>query len=232
MPCMGLPHAPSQISPDGLTYRFLLRPGIKFHDGSRADRARRRLLAADSQGQGASDCAAAAARLRRRRCRRRRHRGGAFRSAARARRAAVRRGLPDLFAQLLFQPCVRRDHAGGAARLRAIQGRPLRRRPLYRIRARQGLVGRRSSGLARKAQFRRGSLRILPRSRRRLRRLHRQELSVPRGVHLAHLGHALRFPRPPRRPGQARRDCGPDAVGRARLVLQHAARQVQGQAAA
>ena len=39
------------------------------------------------------------------------------------------------------------------------------------------------------------ALRILSRPRRRVRRLHRQELSVPRGIHLAHLGDALRFPR-------------------------------------
>src|SRR5437667_11569080 len=30
----GLAARAVQISPDGLTYRFLLRPGIKFHDGS------------------------------------------------------------------------------------------------------------------------------------------------------------------------------------------------------
>ena len=30
----GLAARAVQISPDGLTYRFLLRPGITFHDGS------------------------------------------------------------------------------------------------------------------------------------------------------------------------------------------------------
>jgi microcin C transport system substrate-binding protein len=34
-----------RISADGLTYRFLMRPGIKFHDGSPLNRPRRRLLA-------------------------------------------------------------------------------------------------------------------------------------------------------------------------------------------
>src|SRR4029450_864413 len=30
----GLAARAVRISPDGLTYRFLMRPGIKFHDGS------------------------------------------------------------------------------------------------------------------------------------------------------------------------------------------------------
>ena len=89
----------------------------------------------------------------------------------------------------------------------ALQGRPLRCRAFHRIRAGEGLVGRRSAGGARAEQFRHHPLRILPRPRGRLRRLHRQELSVPRGVHLAHLGDALRFSRLQGRPRQARRDC-------------------------
>ena len=60
----------------------------------------------------------------------------------------------------------------------------------------------------------------LPRPRRRLRGLHGEELSVPRGVHLAHLGDALRFSGHPRRPGQARGIPGRYALGRPGLVLQ------------
>ena len=57
---------------------------------------------------------------------------------------------------------------------------------------------------ARAEQFRRAALRLLPRSRHRIRRLQRQELHIPRGVHLARLGDALRFPGDQGRPRQAR----------------------------
>jgi len=60
----GLAARAVQISSDGLTYRFLMRPGITFHDGTH--RPRRRLLAENSQGKGPSDRPATAARLRRR----------------------------------------------------------------------------------------------------------------------------------------------------------------------
>ena len=86
--------------------------------------------------------------------------------------------------------------------------------------------------VSRGEQFRRPALRVLSRPRRRLRGLHRQELSVPRGIHLAHLGDALRLSGDPRRPRQARRAARRHAVRRAGLVLQHPARQVQGPAAA
>ena len=58
--------------------------------------------------------------------------------------------------------------------------------------------------------------------------LHRQELPVPRGVHLAHLGDALRFPGDQGRPREARGAARRHAVRRAGLVHQYAARQVQG----
>ncbi len=45
--------------------------------------------------------------------------------------------------------------------------------------------------------------------------------AVPRGVHLAHLGDALRLPGGPRRAREARRAEGRDAVRRAGLVHQH-----------
>ena len=61
-----------------------------------------------------------------------------------------------------------------------------------------------------------------------LRRLYRQELSVPRRVHVAHLGDALRVPRHQGRPRQARAGAGRKAVRRAGLVHQYPPRQVQG----
>ena len=48
-----------------------------------------------------------------------------------------------------------------------------------------------------------------------------QELSVPRGVHRAGLGDALRFPGRQGRPRQARNPAGRNAVGRAGLVHQY-----------
>ena len=64
-------------------------------------------------------------------------------------------------------------------------------------------------------QFRRRASRVLPRPRRRLRGVYRQELSVPRGIHLADLGDALRLPRRQGRPRQARGRC-PTSRRRAR----------------
>ena len=56
-------------------------------------------------------------------------------------------------------------------------------------------------------QFRYRASRVLPRPRRRLRGIYRQELSVPRGIHLADLGDALRLSRHQGRPRQARGRC-------------------------
>ena len=75
-------------------------------------------------------------------------------------------------------------------------------------------------------------LRVLSRPRRRLRGLHRQELSVPRGIHLADLGDALRLPRRQGWPRQARDRARRDAGGRAGLVHEHPPRAVQGSARA
>ena len=85
---------------------------------------------------------------------------------------------------------------------------------------------------ARPEQFRHRAFRILSRPRRRLRRLYRRELSVPRGIHLAHLGDALRFPRHQGRPGQTRHAARRHAVRRAGLVHQYAAAKVRRCAAA
>ncbi len=87
--------------------------------------------------------------------------------------------------------------------------------------------GARPAGDARAVQFRHRPLRILSRPRRRLRRLHRQELPVPRGIHLAHLGDALRFPGHQGRPRQAGGAARRHAVRRTGLVHQHPAREVQ-----
>ena len=112
-----------------------------------AHRAGRRLLAQHPQGKGPSDHHAVAARFhRRRRPTTTTSVVATFAPQPRARRAAVRRRPADFLARLLREEAVRRIDARHAARLRPLQGRPLRGRPLHRIRAREGLVGRRSAG--------------------------------------------------------------------------------------
>ena len=153
----GLAARAVRISSDGLTYRFLMRPEAKFHDGSRMtahdvafslnllkEKGHPIIvqLMRDVSGAEATDDATVVVR---------------FAAGPRPRRAAVRGVAADLLARLLFEAQVRRDHARGSARLRSLQGRQARGRPLHRIRPRQGLVGRRPAGVGRAQQFRRRS---------------------------------------------------------------------------
>ena len=75
----------------------------------------------------------------------------------------------------------------------------------------------------RAVQFRRAAVRLLPRPRHCVRRLHVQELHVPRGVHLARLGDTLRLPRAQGRPRQAREHSGRPAFRPAGVDDEHAA---------
>jgi microcin C transport system substrate-binding protein len=145
----GLAARAVRISPDELTYRFLMRPGITFHDGSlltahdvafslkvlkdKGHPIAQQLLR-DLVDAEASDDATMVVRFA--------HQPG-------ARRAAVRSIAADFFAFLLLEASVRRDDARGAARQRPLQGRTFRARPPYRVRASERLVGCRPAGRAR-----------------------------------------------------------------------------------
>ncbi len=213
-------------SADGLTYEFFIRPQAKFHDGSPLTAHDVAFSLNTLKEKGHPIISPVAARLQRRQGKRRSQHHRNIRAETCARCSAAGCRTADIFPHLLRIEAVRSIDPRRAARLRRLQGRPLRARPFHRICARQGLVGRRSSGSARPEQFRRRALRILPRSRRRLRRLYRAELSVPRGIHLAHLGDALRFSGDQGRQGQARHDSRRHAIRRARLVHQYPAAEI------
>ncbi len=147
----GLAAQSVQISEDGLVYRFTLRPDLVFHDGSALDahdvvfsltvlkekgHPIIQALMRDFDGAEAIDD---------------RTRGRALQGEARPRRAAVRGRAADLFARLLRQAAVRGIQPRCPARQRALQGRPVRSRTLYRIRPGEGLVGRKSPDAARPA---------------------------------------------------------------------------------
>ena len=221
-----------RISDDGLTYTFLMRPEAKFHDGTALtaadvvwslntlkDKGHPIIsqFLRDFKGAEVSGDDAVVVRF----------------AEKRARDVPLFvAGLP-IFSRAYYgkhefdQTTLDAPLGSGAYKVGRFEAGPL-----HRIPARQGLVGGRAAGGARRQQFRRRALRILPRPRRRLRRLQRRQLPVPRGVHLAHLGDALRLPRLQGRPRQAPRAARRDAVRRAGLVHQHAARAVQGPARA
>ena len=194
------------LAPTGSTYRFLMRPGVKFHDGSpltahdvafslkilkdKGHPIAQQLLR-DFAGAEAVDDATVVVR---------------FAPQRGARRAAVRGVAADLLARLLsanrpFDETTLEVPLGcGPYKVGRFEaGRYIE---YERVKDWWGADLPVSRG---QQQFRRRALRILSRPRRRLRRLHRQELPVPRGVHLAHLGDALRLSGDPRRPRQARR---------------------------
>ena len=184
-----------KISDDGLTYRFLMRSEATFHDGSRltAHDVAFSLNLLKQKGHpiitqqlrdltsiDADDDRSVTLRF----------------AEKRARDVPLFAAAMPIFSRAYYSSqAVRGIDPRHSARLRRLQGRPLRAGPLHRIRPREGLVGEGPAGHARAVQFRHRALRILPRPRRRLRRLHRQELPVPRGIHLAHLGDALRLSR-------------------------------------
>ena len=138
----GLAARAVRISADGLTYRFLMRPEARFHDGSKLTAQDVAFSLAILKEKGHPIIHQLLRDMTASRGARRRDRGGALRREARARRAAVRRLPADLLARVLCDPPVRRVDPRRAARLRSLQGRALRARPLHRIRPRQGLVGR------------------------------------------------------------------------------------------
>jgi microcin C transport system substrate-binding protein len=173
------------ISPDGLTYRFLLRPEAKFHDGTRLD---------------AHDAAFSLNLLKSK---------GHPIITQQMRDVTAVEAVDDRTLVVLFAKGRGRDVPLFVAELpifsRAYYGKrefdestmdvPLGSGP-YK-------VGRLETALHRITGFCDGAppaagrpnfdsaLGVLSRSRNRVRRAQGQELSVPRGVHLAHLGHPL-----------------------------------------
>ena len=202
-------------SADGLTYQFFIRPQAKFHDGSRLtahdvafslnilkDKGHPIISQSlrDFAGAKADDDTSVTVRF----------------APKRARDVPLFvAGLP-IFSRAYYttKPFDEStlDVPLGSGAYKVGRFEPGR---YIEYRARQGLVGRRSAGGARPEQFRHRALRVLSRPRRRLRRLYRRELSVPRGIHLAHLGDALRFPGDQGRQGQDA-TCCPTTRRRAR----------------
>ncbi len=195
------------ISADGLTYRFTLRPQAKFHDGTpltahdvvwtlttlkeKGHPIITQLLR-DFSGAEAADDHTVVVRF----------------AAKRGRDVPLFVAALPIFSRAYYaaqpfdQSTLNVPLGSGAYKVGRFEAGHF-----IEFDAGEGLVGRRAAGRARAEQFRHGALRILPRPRRRLRRLHRQELSVPRGVHLAHLGDALQFSRLQGRPRQAQPCC-------------------------
>ena len=225
----GLAARAVRISADGLTYRFLLRPEARFHDGTPLTAQDVAFSLDDAEGEGPSDHHAAPARFRRLRGGRRRDRDRALCAEARARRAAVRR-----------RRC-RSSRAPITASGRSTKSTldiPLGCGPYkvgrfeagryHRIQARHGLVGRRSAG-------RRAARTISTRVRYEYYRdrdvgfegftaksyLFREEFTSRIWAT------RYDFPGDQGRPRQARRAARRHAVGRAGLVHQHAAGEIQ-----
>ena len=137
------------VSPDGLVFRFRLRPGIIFHDGSEitASDVAFSLTTLKSKGhptyssvlRDLADVTAEDKRTVQLR----------FQPDARPRRAGARGGDADFFRKVLFDAAVRRDLAGSAAGIRALSRCAFRAGSIRRVRAREELVGRKASGLPR-----------------------------------------------------------------------------------
>ena len=230
----GLAAKSVQISADKLIYRFTLRPEARFHDGTKltAHDAAFSLNVAEDQGPSA-DPAADARHARAPKRSDDATRGRHLRRKARARRAALCRQPADLLEGLLRE------------RGRSTNRRSTRRSAPGPTRS----ASSRSTATSNTSASRIGGAPICRSARGSYNfdivryEFYRdrdvafegftgEELSVPRGIHRAHLGDALRFPGHQGRPRQARDPAGRNAVRRAGLVHQYPARQVQGSARA
>ncbi len=223
----GLAARAVRISGDGLTYRFLMRPEAKFHDGSRMtahdvafslnllkDKGHPIIvqLMRDVSGAEATDDATVVVRF----------------AAGRGRDVPLFVASLPIFSRAYYskrnfdETTLEVPLGSGPYKVGKFEvGRFIE---YDRV---QDWWGAELAGVGRAQQFRRPPLRVLSRSRRGVRRLHRPQLSVPRGIHLARLGDALQFSGDQGRPRQAGRASRRHAVRRAGLVLQHPPREVQ-----
>ena len=104
------------VSPDGLVFRFRLRPGIVFHDGSEITASDVAFSLTTLKSKWTSDLLVRASRSRRRH--RRRQAGRSIASSDARGSGTYRRargGDADFFREVLFDPAIRRDLAGSAA---------------------------------------------------------------------------------------------------------------------
>jgi ABC-type transport system substrate-binding protein len=191
----GLAARAVQISSDGLTYRFLMRPGITSHDGSPLTAHDVAFLLKILKDKG---------------------------------HPIAQQSLRDFVGAgtvvVRFTTQRARDVPLFAASLPIFSRAYYSKRPFEETTLEVPLgsgpykVGRfepgRPAGRARVEQFRYPALRILPRSRSCLRRVHGQKLSVPGRIYIADLGDTLRLSCSSGRSRQARCDCRQYAIGR------------------
>ena len=229
----GLAARAVRISPDGLVYRFALRPEARFHDGTKltAQDAAFSLNLLKEKGhpiiqQRLRDMAGAEADRRRRlwSC-----------ASPKSGRATCRCSWPAC--RFSRAPITRRRRSTNRRSTRRWAPGPTRSagsRPaaisnIERVADWWGAdlpvsVGQNNFDIVRYEYYRDREVGFEG--------FTAQELSVPRGIHLAHLGDALRFSGDQGRPRQARRPARRYAVRRARLVHQYAAAEIRRSAAA
>ena len=222
-----------QISPDKLIYRFTLRPEARFHDGSKLTAHDVAFSLNTLKDKGHPLIALQTARHGEGRGARRRDAGRHLRGKARARRAALmspacRSSRKAYYATRPFDESTL-DTPLGSGPYKVGKFEVNRYIEYERVKDWWGAdlpVSRGSYNfdIVRYEFYRDRDVAFEG--------FTAQELSVPRGVHRAHLGDALRFPGRQGRPRQARDVAGRYAVRRAGLVHQHPPRQVQGSARA
>jgi hypothetical protein len=154
--------------------------------------------------------------------------GSTSRRARDARPHRQRRHLRDPARALLRDRAVRGLDARAAPRLGTLRRHPRRPRPLRHLLPERGLLGRGPARERRQQQLRLHPLRLLRRLHRRLRGAEGRQLPLPRGELLGPVGHRLRLPRAHPRMGDPGGDPGRPPLGRAGLLVQHAAREVPG----
>ena len=196
-----------RVSDDKLTYRFLLRPEARFHDGSRLTAKDVAFSLKILKTKGHPDLPPAP------------DPDGLGRSGIRRRpaRAASRRSAA---ATCISSSPACRSSPSATGRARISRPRPSRRRSApapTRSAASSTDASSSSSACADywgqdlpvnvgQNNFDRIPLRVFPRPHRGLRGLQERHAQLQRGIHLAHLGDRLRFPGHSRRPGEEGRD--------------------------
>ncbi len=137
------------VSPDGLVYRFRLRPGIQFHDGTAITAADVAFSLTTLKAKGHPAYSSVLRELAEIVAEDKQVVMLRFAPARGLDAPALAAAMPIFSEKYYSTPAVRRDFARGAARLGSVPRVAFRARALRRIRTGQELVGREPAGVAR-----------------------------------------------------------------------------------